>query len=194
MAIMVFFIISILFSIFDLAIAVPEFLNLNSKFRFKGQGLLTLAFIISVIGSVVSLVITTVIVARIIQRNPRFFTLLFILLLVELVVAILCTMLFAGILNYTTFVFRLVRDLLIIGYFIKSVRVRTYMGTDEYLTKGLFSPLIKRLFTLPVAVESHCIIYPGWFPAPDEPGYVCWWDGRVWVPESKRPQEMLRML
>lgn len=28
----------------------------------------------------------------------------------------------------------------------------------------------------------------GWYPDPTDGGCVCWWDGRVWWPESKRPR------
>ena len=142
----------------------PDFFDAIPLLFSMGHGFLVIATIIIIIGIVIALGLMIGIVTMIFQKSRYFSTLLIIAVILEIPMIVLLVMLYYMYPEYdnpASLISGFIRDILILVYFVKSVRVRTYMGTDEYLTKGPFSRLLMRLFKLPVTVEPYNIEYIG---------------------------------
>ena len=210
------FALALLPTIVDSMVTIPRLYQI-------GESFLANALIFALLSSVITLALLIAFVVMVFQKNRCFFTPLIILVLMDIPINVLMAIMsykYPEFFSIGSSIFRFALEILFLGYFIKSVRVRTYMGTDEYLTKGPFSRLILLLFKPPVPEEPYRVVseelyqavyaganevqptfnqvpvapFPlppppaGWYPAPELPGHVRWWDGQAWVIESTRPQ------
>ena len=99
-----------------------------------------------------------------------------------------------------------VANILVLVYFMMSIRVRTYMGNIKLtsapavvLTAAQAAPLTPKATaetaTAPT-IESIALpmpepvtpLSPGWYKNPASPENICWWDGQHWHLESRRPK------
>ena len=161
LAFVVMFIIAIPLAVIALSLAVPGFISLIPQLRELGHDFLISTMIISLIGSAIMMILIISFIVMVFQKNRHFLTPLIILVILEIPLFILTIMLvlrYPGSGNIVRELLYFARDVLFLGYFIKSVRVRTYMGTDEYLTKGPFSRLILHWFKPPVPEEPYHIV------------------------------------
>jgi hypothetical protein len=112
----------------------------------------------------VSVAFSGVIIWMLATKRPSFLTLLCISLVLD-VVAIIASSAFSGFqpsadFDLSSYLMGLARSTLWIVYFTKSVRVRTYMGSDDYITRCPFTSWM----TPPEPVEPYLTVFDGAWP------------------------------
>ena len=184
----------------------------------SGQVPLALILLLSLALSGVAVALQVIMITMIYKKNYKFLTFFMVLFVLGII-----AMIFSGIVSVAnqsssgsstlgSNIWSIIWNVAIIVYFIKSVRVRTYMGSDDYITKNPFTksitpptPVPQYLYS-PVSQSSGYPTYAatpttqatpiaaqsanppaGWYPYPNSPGQICWWDGERWHEDTKRP-------
>lgn len=155
----VIYIIGICLSVIVMLAYTPNMLSVLPWLTNSGFGSVATILVVTSLAALVQLVLLIGVVITISTRNRHFLTLLVIATIIELLAVILGFVLRAGSSGMGSSssvgqdLFGIVRDVLILVYFCKSVRVRTYMGSDEYLTRGFLTSWV----TPPLPVEPYLV-------------------------------------
>ena len=144
-----------------------------------------------IVASILPAVLMALVIIMLLAKRRSFLTVLCFSVVIDLLIIILRVILSARYPIYglddplSTSIIRVVCNVLIVVYFATSTRVRTYMGNDTYLTKGLLTRWIKP----PQPVEPYLAVPAnppaGWYPDPAVPGRFLWWDGRQWQVDNR---------
>ena len=123
----------------------------------------TFLLVFTTITSIIYMIIKCVAYSRINSRKGMFITLLVaceVLNICSSVISTIVTIVLGYGFNSSTFMQNItptVINCLIIMYFVLSVRVRTYLGSDEYITGDFFAKLLK--LRPPIPVEPYLVSY-----------------------------------
>ena len=157
----VLWIIGVALSALSLLAQAPYFLETLSDAFAYGENLIGIEILCSLVFSVAYIVLLTCTIVMVFTKKRGFLTILCVLVFMALLLIIfefIVAAVYPGILTAQDFaqgIVGTVRDILILVYFVRSVRVRTYMGSDEYLRSCPFT----RWATPPRAIEPYMAGY-----------------------------------
>ena len=154
-------IIAVVIGVIGILAILPDYLDMVSELSASGDPNHGTPFLLLFISGIVQLIIVTIATIMIFRRQRGFLTIIFFDAFLSILAVIFGFVLSSMYPWYTSggdipnAIYSITINILVVVYFVKSVRVRTYMGSDEYITKGMFTSGI----TPPQPVEPYTISF-----------------------------------